>query len=51
MSKLWIKINRCPNEDRVRLSTESVDNFGEWMKQQDKINPEISYWLPLYIPF
>ena len=39
----------CPNEDRVRLFIESVNNLEGWMKKQDKTYPEISYWLPLYI--
>ena len=39
----------CPNKDRVRLFTESVGGFVEWTEKQDKTNPAISYWLPLYI--
>jgi hypothetical protein len=39
----------CPNEDRVRLFTEGVDELEEWMEKQDKTDPETSYWLPIYI--
>ena len=39
------------SQTRVRLFTESVNNFGEWMKKQDKTIPEVSYWSPLYIKF
>ena len=39
----------CLNEDRVRLFTESVNNLEGWMKKRGKTDPEISYWLPMYI--
>jgi hypothetical protein len=41
----------CPNKDRVKLLTEGVDKLKECMEKQDKIDPEISYWLLLYIKF
>ena len=37
------------NKDRVRLFTESVNNLEGWMKTRGKTDPEISYWLPMYI--
>ena len=39
----------CPNEDRFRLFKESVNDLEGWIKKQDKTDPEISYYLPLYI--
>ena len=38
-----------PNEDRVRLFTEGINDLEGWMKKRDKTDPEISYWLPMYI--
>ena len=40
-----------PNEDRVRLLTESVKDLEEWTKKQDKTDADTGYWLPLYIQF
>ena len=39
----------CLNEDIVRLFIESVNDLKGWMKKHDKTNPEISYWLLMYI--
>ena len=32
----------CPNEDRIRLFTESVNDLKGWMKKRGKTDPEIS---------
>ena len=41
----------CPTEDRGRLFTESVNDLKGWTKKRGKTDPEIRYWLPMYIPF
>jgi hypothetical protein len=39
----------CPNNNRTRLLVENVDQLITWMSQDNRIDPEILYWIPKYI--
>ncbi len=39
----------CSDVDCTRLLIESVNELTEWMARDNKIYPEILYWIPKYI--
>ena len=41
----------CPNEDRVRLFTEGVDQLSKWLEGSGKTNLELQYWIPKYMKY
>lgn len=41
----------CPNEDRVRLFTEGVDQLSKWLEGGGKTDLELQYWIPNYIKY
>ncbi len=44
-------LNRCPDHGRTMLFKESVDNLGQWMRQKDRTDPELAYWIEKYLLF
>jgi hypothetical protein len=36
----------CPNQDRTRLLKEQTISLEEWLRQDDKTEPELPYWIP-----
>jgi hypothetical protein len=38
----------CPNEDRTRLLTETTDELGDWLNQENLTDLELAYWIPKY---
>ena len=43
-----IHLNRCGNNDRRRLLSDSTDSLVEWM-EDNNAHPELIYWIPQYI--
>ena len=39
----------CPNKDRTRLLTETTDELGDWLNQENLTDLELAYWIPKYI--
>ncbi len=39
----------CPDDNRTRLLVENVDELTTWMSQDNRMDPEILYWIPKYI--
>ncbi len=39
----------CPDEDRTKLLTETVNELTKRMAQDDRTDPEILYWIPKFI--
>jgi hypothetical protein len=39
----------CPNEDRMRLLTDTTDDLSKWLNQDYLIDLELAYWIPEYI--
>jgi hypothetical protein len=39
----------CPDDDRMRLLIENVDELSKWLDTDSKTDPELAYWIPKYI--
>ncbi len=39
----------CPDEDRMRLLIDNVDELSKWMEADGRTDPELAYWIPKYI--
>ncbi len=39
----------CPDDDCTRLLVKNVDELTMWMSQDNRVDPEILYWIPKYI--
>jgi hypothetical protein len=39
----------CPDKDRTKLLTETVDELTKWMAQDNRTDPEILHWIPKFI--
>ena len=40
---------KCPSAARTDLLESSTDDLARWMAQDEKTDPEITYWVPKYI--
>jgi hypothetical protein len=40
---------RCPGKDRTCLLIENVDKLEKWMETDKGMDPELIYWIPMYI--
>ncbi len=39
----------CSDNGRTRLLTENTDDLSRWPEKDDKMDPELAYWIPKYI--
>ncbi len=39
----------CPDKDRTRLLIENVDELSKWLDTDSRTDPELAYWIPIYI--
>jgi hypothetical protein len=39
----------CPEKDRMRLLIDSMVKLCRWMEADEKMDPELAYWIPKYI--
>jgi hypothetical protein len=39
----------CSDNGRTRLLTENTDDLSRWLEKDDKMDPELAYWIPKYI--
>jgi hypothetical protein len=44
-------LNHCPDNGRTMLFKESVAKLGTWMRQNDRTDPELAYWIEKYLLF
>jgi hypothetical protein len=44
-------LNRCPDHGRTMLFNESVTKLGTWMRQNERTDPELAYWVEKYLLF
>jgi hypothetical protein len=44
-------LNRCPDHGRTMLFKESVTKLGTWMRQNERTDPELAYWVEKYLLF
>ncbi len=44
-------LNRCPDHGRTRLFKEGVANLSTWMRQNDRTELELAYWIEKYLLF
>jgi hypothetical protein len=44
-------LNRCPDQGRTQLFKEGVANLSIWMRQSDRTDPELAYWIEKYLLF
>ena len=44
-------LNRCPSHGRTMLFKESVEKLGQWIRQNDRTDPEVAYWIEKYLLF
>ncbi len=40
---------RCPDEDRLHLLIDIVNNLTKWLKKHGIMAPKLVYWIPKYI--
>jgi hypothetical protein len=44
-------LNRCPDHGRTMLFKEGVAKLSSWMRQHDRTDPELAYWIKKYLLF
>jgi len=44
-------LNRCPDRGRNPPFKESTDRLCTWMRQHDRTDPELAYWIEKYLLF
>ncbi len=40
---------QCPDEDRIRLLIDTVEELEKWMETDGRTDPELIYWIPKFI--
>ena len=44
-------LNCCPDHGRTMLFKESIAGLCTWMRQNDRTDPELAYWIKKYLLF
>jgi hypothetical protein len=42
-------LNRCPDRERTLLFKYGISNLVSWMNEQDRTDPELTFWIEKYL--